>query len=202
MPFRLPFARRGREAAGDRPAHRAAVVPAEVRRAVTTGSAGSGEKVLAAARDVDSGVWLVAGSTHLSLVDPGAVAESGELAVTWSRPWHTVDTGSWQRESSRLTVTWADGSRPGQWQLGEEALFLQVLRERVQASVVLAEELRLTGRRTGRAVVRQDLATGRLLEQVVLGRSTREDAETRAAADAALGRLREQVGMPPRSTGG
>ncbi|GAA1894305.1 hypothetical protein [Lapillicoccus jejuensis] len=196
MPFRLPFTRRGAPAA--REPGRSATVPPEVRRAV---EGPSGEKVLAAARDVETGVWLVAGATHLSLVDPGAVAESGELAVTWSRPWHTVDTGSWQRESSRLTVTWADGSRPGQWGLGEEALFLQVLRERVQASVVLTEELRLTGRRTGRAVVRQDLATGELLEQVVLGRSTREDAETRAAADEALARLREQVGMPPGGAG-
>lgn len=155
------------------------------------------EKVLAAARDTDSGAWLVATTYAVALVDPSAVTESGRLALSWRRPWHEVDRASWEREDSRLTIAWAlPGSTPGRWRLGQEALFLQVLRERVQASVVLAQDLRLAGRRTGRAVIRQDLTTGELLEQVVLGRGVREDAETEAAAILALAWLREQVGMP------
>ncbi|MDQ2758086.1 MAG: hypothetical protein M3Y71_16290 [Actinomycetota bacterium] len=158
------------------------------------------EKVLAAARDTDTGAWLIATTYAVALVDPSAVTEGGRLAVTWRRPWHEVDRASWERESSLLTVSWAGpaqerATRPSQWRLGEDALFLQVLRERVQASVVLAQELRLAGRRTGRAVIRQDLATGDLLEQVVLGRGVRDDAETEAAATVALVWLREQVGM-------
>lgn len=154
------------------------------------------EKVLAAARDTDTGAWLVASTYAVSLVDPSAVAESGRLALAWRRRWHEVDRAAWEREGSRLTVTWAEqGLRPGEWRLGEEALFLQVVRERVQASVVLAQELRLAGRRTGRAVIRQDLASGALLEQVVLGRGVREDAETEAASVVALAWLREQVGL-------
>ena len=100
-----------------------------------------GGKVLSAAPEADSRAWLVASTYHLALVDPGRPA--GETLV-WSRPWHEVDSGSWSREASTLTVSWADRSRPGQWRLGEgmrERVFLQTLRERVQASVVLGEEL-------------------------------------------------------------
>jgi hypothetical protein len=155
-----------------------------------------GGKVLSAVPAADSRAWLVASTYHLALVDPGRPAE--EMLV-WSRPWHEVDSGSWSREASTLTVSWADRSRPGQWRLGEgmrERVFLQTLRERVQASVVLGEELSLSGRRTGRAVIRQDLRTGDLVEQVVLGRGVRADEEVSAAAARALAWLREQVGLP------
>jgi hypothetical protein len=153
-----------------------------------------GGRVLSAAPEADSRAWLVAGPFTLSLVDPGRPEP-----LVWSRPWHDVDAGSWSREASQLTVTWVDRSRPGQWRLGDgqrERSFLQTLRERVTASVVLTEELALTGRRTGRAVIRQDLRTGRLVEQVVLGRGVQPDEEVSAASDRALGWLREQVGLP------
>ena len=100
-----------------------------------------GGKVLSAAPEADSRAWVVAETYHLALVDPGR--PEGERLV-WSRPWHEVDSGSWSREASTLTVTWADRSRPGQWRLGEgmrERVFLQTLRERVQATVVLGEDL-------------------------------------------------------------
>jgi hypothetical protein len=129
---------------------------------------------------------------ELALVDPGR-----SEAPVWSRPWHEVDAGSWSREASTLTVTWADRSRPGQWRLGDglrERVFLQTLRERVQATVVLGEELPLRGRRTGRAVIRQDLRTGDLVEQVVLGRGVQADEEVAAVSAQTLEWLREQVG--------
>ena len=62
--------------------------------------------------------------------------------------------------------------------------------------MVLGEELSLSGRRTGRAVIRQDLRTGDLVEQVVLGRGVRADEEVSAASARALAWLREQVGLP------
>ena len=156
-----------------------------------------GESIMGGARDVDSGVWLVETQFALALVDPGR-GDSGEPSATvvWKRPWHDVDAGSWDPESSLLTVTWVHRGRPGQWRLGDEAVFLQTLRERVQASVVLSEELTLSGRRKGRAVIRQDLRTGDLLQQVVLGRGVPSDDEVSVAADRALTSLREQVGMP------
>ena len=150
---------------------------------------GRGETLLNGAADLDGAAWLVATNHALAHVSP-------EGNLVWKRPWHEIDHGSWNRESDLLTVTWVDRSRPGQWRFGDEQLFLRTLRERVQASVVLSEELRLSGRRTGRAVIRQDLATGDLLEQVVLGRGVREDDEVEQASAAALAWLREQVGMP------
>ena len=150
---------------------------------------GRGETLLNGAADLDGTAWLVTTNHSLAQVSP-----EGDLV--WQRPWHEIDHGSWNRESDLLTVTWVDRGRPGQWRFGEEQLFLRTLRERVQASVVLSEELRLSGRRTGRAVIRQDLATGQLLEQVVLGRGVREDDEVEQASAATLAWLREQVGMP------
>ncbi len=161
-------------------------VPPEVAAGVKLAH---GERVLGGALDLDTQAWLVVTNHALVLVGPDHV-------TSWRRPWHEVDAGSWSRETSSLTVTWADRGRPGQWRMGDEQLFLQTLRERVQASVVLAEELQLSGRRTGRAVIRQDLATGELLEQVVLGRGVRDDDEVAAASAVALAWLREQVGMP------
>jgi hypothetical protein len=156
-----------------------------------------GGRILSAAPDADSRAWLVASTYHVALVDPGRPAEQ---TLVWSRPWHEVDSGSWSREAGMLTLTWADRRRPGQWRLGDgmrERVFLQTLRERVQASVVLGEELPLRGRRTGRAVIRQDLRTGELLEQVVLGRGVQKDEEVAAVSARTLAWLREQVGMSP-----
>lgn len=168
-------------------------LPAEITGAL---SGLKGDRILAGAPDADSRAWLVAATYTVSLVDP-ALGLGRTLA--WSRPWHEVDAGSWGRDSAMLTLTWVDRSRPVQWRLGvgqQEQDFLQTLRERVQASVVLAEELTLSGRRTGRAVIRQDLRTGELLQQVVLGPRVVEDDEVSVAADRALTWLREQVGMP------
>jgi len=161
-------------------------VPRTVADAIPLGRA---ETVLNGAADRDGTAWVVTTNHSLVLVTSGG-------SLVWKRPWHEVDHGSWNRESDLLTVTWVDRGPPGQWRLGDERLFLQTLRERVQASVVLSEELQLSGRRTGRAVIRQDLATRELVEQVILGRGVREDEEVRQASARALGWLREQVGMP------
>jgi hypothetical protein len=164
---------------------RAQRLPAEVRDAV---GLGSGERVLSWGRDEVSGTTLVATNHALYAVDA-----AGERAL--HRPWHEVDAGSWSAELTTLTVTWVDGSRPSQWVLGATSLVPETLRERVQASVVLAQRIELGPRRTAKVALRQELATGDLVEQVVLGRGARaDDAELTAGADAALAYLREQVG--------
>jgi hypothetical protein len=45
-------------------------------------------------------------------------------------------------------------------------------------------------------VIRQNLRTGELMQQVVLGRGVREDDEVAAVVARTLAWLREQVGMP------
>src|SRR6476659_7058109 len=77
-------------------------LPAEVRAAVPLES---GERLLAWARDEVSGAHVVATTHHLALVDAGG-------GLVWSRPWHEAESGTWQGESSQLTVTWVDRGAP------------------------------------------------------------------------------------------
>ena len=146
----------------------------------------------AATRSRDTPAWLVA-TTH----DFALIADSGDLV--WRHPWHEVDTASWGREASELTVTFV-GGRPSAYPLGREDAFLRVLRERVQASAVMTAELDLPRPKKARVAIRQDLATGELLEQVVLGRGTRPSPEIDAVAARVLAIMRDELGMPPRAT--
>jgi len=150
---------------------------------------GRGERLLAWARDETTGAVVVAGNHRLY-----AVSQAGEVVL--DRPWHLVDAGSWSHDAFLLTVTWVDRQRPAQWVLKEASLLPETLRERVQASVVLAQKVDLGERRSARAVIRQDLATGELVEQVVLGRNVRAaDPGVEEQTQAALAYLKEQVGL-------
>ncbi|KQU66337.1 hypothetical protein [Phycicoccus sp. Root101] len=175
---------------------RAPRLPADVRAAV---GLGPGERVLTWAPVlVGAGPGVAGEPSGTTLVATNhalyAVGAAGEPTLT--RPWHEVDSGSWSAELTQLTVTWIDGTRPSQWVLGDTTLLPETLRERVQASVVLTQKIELGPRRTARAVIRQDLGRGGLVEQVVLGRGVRaDDPEVAAATAAALAYLREQVGL-------
>ena len=161
-------------------------LPTDVRAAVPLDS---GESVLAWARDDLTGGHVVATTHHLA-----SVGADGTLV--WRRPWHEAETGTWQGESSLLTVTWADRTPAAQWRLREPSLVQQTLRERLQASVVLSDEFRAPNRRTVRVVIRQDLATGALVEQTIPGKGV-DLTDPRVAAEAAerLARLRSEVGL-------
>jgi len=160
-------------------------LPTRVRDAL---GLGSGERVLAWAAD-PTGTSVVATNHRLCAVAPGG-------GVSLTRPWHEVDAGSWSSELGQLTVTWVDGSRPSQWTVGDTTLLPETVRERVQASVVLSQRVEAGPRRSARAVIRQDLASGDLVEQVVLGRGVRgDDPEMTALTASALAYLREQVGL-------
>lgn len=147
------------------------------------------DRVLASARSDQT--WLLA-TTHRF----AAVFADG--TVRWLRPWHEVDAASWGRESETLTVTFVDGGRPTMLPMACARTFLMTLRERVQASVVASVDLPLEGARKARAVIRQNLATGELIEQLVLGRGTRPSESIDAAAAIAFAELRDDTGLPPR----
>ncbi len=145
--------------------------------------------MLAWSREGASGTVVVATNHRLY-----AVGADGSRLL--ARPWHEVDAGTWSSELGQLTVTWVDGGRPGQWVLGPASLLPETVRERVQASVVLLQRVDLGPRRSARAVIRQDLGTGELVEQVVLGRGVRrDDPEVVMRSEEALAYLREQVGL-------
>jgi hypothetical protein len=162
-------------------------LPDDVRAAIPLDG---GEQVLAWARDETSGGHVVATTHHLALVD-------AEGVLVWNRPWHEAESGTWQGESSQLTVTWVDRGVPARWRLTEPSLLQQALRERLQASVVLADEFRTAaGRRTVRVVIRQDLASGALLEQTIPGKGA-DLGDPQVAREAAqrMARLRSEVGL-------
>jgi hypothetical protein len=148
-----------------------------------------GEQVLAWARDEISGSHVIATTYHLVLV-------AADDALEWRRPWHEAESGSWQGESAELTVTWVDRGAPSRWRLIEPSLLQQALRERLQASVVLADEFRTAGRRTVRVVIRQDLATGELIEQTIPGKGA-DLSDRQVAREAAqrMAQLRGEVGL-------
>lgn len=144
--------------------------------------------VLSVARDERSAAHLVATTTHVYAVQSGS--------VVLDRAWHMVDTGVWDDENRRLTVQWVDRAPASVWEIELPSTFPQVLRERVQASVVLADEVDLGAKRRARVVVRKDLETQALLGQTILGRGVRStDPGVRDETRAALDRLREQVGL-------
>lgn len=148
-----------------------------------------GERVLASAVDQLTGAHVVATNWQLAVVaDAGSVTRG---------PWHLVDAGHWEPQTWSLSVTWVDRRRPGQWTFGPQDTRLpEAFHERVRASIVVAEELSLPGRATGRVVVRRDLRTGELLTQTVLGRGARaDDPQVRDAVARATAYLQDQVGL-------
>jgi hypothetical protein len=154
------------------------------------------ERVLAFGIDDDTGGYVLATTFALVVVSSNAETATPERIVR--RRWLFVDAGSWEPETATLTVTWTDGGRAGQWSFRDQPTLLpETLRERVQASVVLATRLNLGDRRTGRVAIRQDFETRELIAQTILGRHTRaDDPEVQANVAAALAHLRDQVGLP------
>ncbi|KGN39026.1 hypothetical protein N803_00430 [Knoellia subterranea KCTC 19937] len=149
-------------------------------------------EVLSVAREPRTTAYLVATKTHVYAVRGGSEAGSVEL----DRPWHMVDTGSWDDETRRLTVQWVDRAPASVWEIELPSTLPQVFRERVQATVVLSDEVDLGGRQKARVVVRKDLETQALLGQTILGRGVRStDPGVLETTRAALDRLREQVGL-------
>ncbi|MBM6398862.1 hypothetical protein [Phycicoccus sonneratiae] len=163
-------------------------VPADVAAAIDPAE---GDRLLAWAPG-DDGTTLVAGRHRLHVV---RTSVEGAAEVVLSRPWHLVDAGTWG-EGGVLRVTWVDGRPPLRVVLTEPGMLPETLRERVQASVVLAEALDLGLRRTAKVVVRRDLATNALVSQAVLGRGVRaDDPDVAEQVRAGLARVREQVGL-------
>jgi len=174
---------------------------------------GRGERVLAFAVDDNTGAYVVATTWALAMLASPAARQASDPATepvseqtarpsqpVARRPWHLVDAGVWQHETSTLTVTWVDGTRPSQWTFRDQRTLLpETLRERVQASVVLSTRLALGERQTARVAIRQDLATGELIPQTVLGRGTRlRDPGVSDQIHAAMADLADRVGLPPQ----
>ena len=160
---------------------KAAPVPPEV-------SLMRGERVLATA--------VAKGGATVVVTTRRLVATEGDLAD--GRPWHLVDSGRWDPDEGLLRVTWVDAHPEETWELESPGGVPDALHERVQASVVLVEQVKLDRSRRARVVLRRDLTTDRLLAQTIVGRGCDpNDPELLAATEEVAASLAEQVGREP-----
>ncbi len=119
-----------------------------------------------------------------SLVGGGAaVATMGGLRILTprgkliSQPWVGVDHAVWDQDSAMLVIWWVDSRQTTPLEILDDVGRLpEVIRERVQASVVLTSSVVLPGGRIARVALRRD-ASGGLTAQSLLPPGVREDAE-------------------------
>jgi hypothetical protein len=149
-----------------------------------------GERPLAASALAPGG-WAVATTTEIAVVDAGG-------AVALRRPWAQVARAAYDPQRQAVTVEWVDRSPDARLVLrdGDRSALPLVVRERVQWSVVLAEEVALPGGRSARVAVRR-AADGTLFSQAVAGRGVDLDApDVARLVDAAEDRVRAAAGLP------
>ncbi|MCF4123042.1 hypothetical protein L1785_18870 [Antribacter sp. KLBMP9083] len=170
-------------------------LPDDVRRALRAQGA---DTPLAQAALAD-GSWAVATRAALATTStPPASAPEGGRTVVVHRPWCDVDRASFEPTDGVLTVEWVDR---------EPALLLplepeqrtslpQVVRERVQWSVVHAEPVALAGGRSARVAVRRT-ADGEIFSQAIAGPGVDlDDPAVADVIDAAEARVRNAAGLP------
>ena len=164
----------------------------EVPDEVLAAAVPSGERVLAATRAVD-GTWLVATRERFA-------AQGPDGAVVRLR-WEEVQRAEWDRDSATLTVQAVrDYGQPvatTTYEVQEPGPLVALVRERVDASVVLQRRVPVVGRRGFTLVARRPPAgTGGLTWAVEFDPGIDpDDAVVAAAADLALGEAKESLGL-------
>ncbi len=150
------------------------------------------ERVLASSSDV-SGKWVVASNLALYLPDSDA-STSHRIA------WEDVERAEWDRDAEvlRVTETAPLGERTPHWVVRfdpPDARFLALLRERISATVVLEQHVRLRGRSGVRVIARRRAGgTGDLLWALAFDEEVDpHDPEIRAGAERALAAARIEV---------
>jgi len=84
---------------------------------------------------------------------------SFDLVETVRIPWEEVEAADWDRDASVLRVsevgTWGEARPEHTFAIDEPGLLLELIRERVTASVVLQRHVPLDGRRSLRVIARR-----------------------------------------------
>jgi hypothetical protein len=163
-------------------------VPADVLRRADLPP---GERVLAGAPARD-GSWVLGTRRLLVLLtDPERVV----------LPWEQVEDAAWELEGERLRITGVgEYGRPRpaySFEMDDPALLLQLLRERVTASIVLQRRVPVRGRLGVTVIGRRSPVGGPVswMHAYDTGLDP-QDPEVAAAADLALLRARAEVGDP------
>lgn len=148
-----------------------------------------GERVLAHAQDGDR--WLLGTRVALVIVEPGRDAVR--------LPWERVQEADWDSEEATLTVSEVGefGRSRASYVFAFEnpALLLQLVRERVTASVVLQRGYQVAGKSGFKVIARRAPEGGPILwmHEYDAGVDP-EDPAVRALAAEALERARADVG--------
>ncbi len=164
-------------------------VPAEV---LARAALPRGEKVLAHARAGDA-TWLL--GTRRGLVIAGT-------ELVWL-PWERVEDASWDKEESRLRITGiGDYGRPRPsytFTMDDPALLLQLLRERVTASIVLQRRVPVDSRLGLTVIGRRSPVGGPVswMHSYDAGLDP-DDPVVGLVADQALAQARAEVGDDPQ----
>jgi hypothetical protein len=151
----------------------------------------TGERILAWTESTDGRV--LAGTRDAFYVATGDV-------VGTRLPWERVEAADWDSDSSLLRVSevgsWGEQRVEHRFEIDEPGRLLELLRERVTASVVLQRHVPVRGRRGLRVIARRAPAGD---EPIAWTYEYDEgvdpdDPEVRTAARAALRAAREEVG--------
>ena len=169
--------------------HRREGVPADV---LARAALPSGERPLAWATARD-GSWLIGTRRLLALV--------GADEVT-TLPWERVEDAGWDREEDRLRVTaiaeYGEPRPAYTFEMDEPALLLQMLRERVTASIVLQRRVPVRGRLGITVIGRRSPSGGPVswMHSYDAGLDP-DDPEVAVVADLVLAQARAEVGEVP-----
>jgi len=107
---------------------------------------GAGERVLA---------WSALAGGGFAAATPSGLYVLTPFGRRIDRPWHEVDHAAWDPDSRTLAVQWVNGSITP-LELDQRSFVPEVVRDRVQASVVLGTRLEVRGGRAVRLALRRD----------------------------------------------
>ncbi len=156
-----------------------------------------GEKVLAHTVAKD-GTWLLGTRLHLVLVEgPDSDADRAAIQI----PWETVEDAAWDQEGSRLRVTeigqYGEPRPAYSFVVEDPALLLQLIRERVTASIVLQRWAPVRGKRGLTVIARRSPVGGPVAWMHAYDEGVDPtDPEVVAVADQALAQAQVEVGEP------
>ena len=151
-----------------------------------------GEKALAEAQAAD-GSWLLGTRRSLVLLPPGRVVHL---------PWEQVEDAAWDQDTGRLRVIGVGSygePRPSYaFTLEDPALLLQLIRERVTASIVLQRRVPVRGKQGVTVIARRSPVGGPVewMHAYDPGLDP-DDPEVVAVADLALAQARAELGDEP-----
>ncbi|MBT0770859.1 hypothetical protein KIH74_18090 [Kineosporia sp. J2-2] len=164
---------------------RRAIMPAEMEQALELDRPGT-------SRLLAWSVLVGGGAAAATLHDLRVITPRGEKMV---RGWETIDHAVWDQDSRMLVIWWVDSRRTTPLEIQDDVGRLpEVVRERVQSTVVLTASVPLTRGKPARVALRRD-AHGELLAQSLVPPGVKPDApEVAQAIDRALAELWAEAG--------